>query len=172
MDINDAALARAVSQIGVHEQGGANKGPQVDAYLASVHLRPGFSWCAAFVYWCFDAAARDCGMVNPCPRTAAAVRLWNLADAACRTQVAAPGLVYVLDHGHGVGHAGIVETVSESATDGKRISEISGNTNDQGAREGNAVARHAGKDPAAIHGGYLIGYLDFSKAAQWLSAQT
>lgn len=160
------ALEIAVSQLGVHEQGANNSGPEVDQYLAAVGLPPGFSWCAAFVYWCFREACRRRPLELapgveyipppvPCPRTAGAVKLWTLAETYQRVQVPAPGLVYVLDHGGGKGHAGIVESVSDGM-----VVEISGNTNAAGSREGNCVARHAAASPAVVHGGRLLGYID------------
>ena len=42
------------SQVGVREQGGANRGEQVEQYLASVGFGPGYAWCAAFVSWCYQ----------------------------------------------------------------------------------------------------------------------
>ncbi len=44
------------SQIGVREFGGANRGPHVEMYLASVDLGPSYAWCAAFVSWCYQNA--------------------------------------------------------------------------------------------------------------------
>jgi len=163
--LQQAAVAIAVSQLGVRESGGNNRGPQVEQYLASVGLDPGFSWCAAFVFWCFRQASQQLGLVNPCPRTAGAVRLWTLTEPICRDLVPAPGSIYVLDHGGGKGHAGIIESIDDEGT----IAEISGNTNAAGSREGNAVARHVGA-PAKVHGGTLLGYLLMNRAAQAPSA--
>lgn len=163
--LQETAVAIAVSQLGVHEQGGNNRGPEVDQYLAAVGLDPGFSWCAAWVFWVFRQAAQQLGLVNPCPRTAGAVRLWTLTEPICRDLVPAPGAIYVLDHGGGKGHAGIIESIDDEGT----ITECSGNTNAAGSREGNAVARHTGA-PATVHGGTLLGYLLLDKAAQAPSA--
>ena len=45
------------SQIGVTEvPEGSNWGPQVKAYLASVHVYSPAPWCAAFVHWCNSKA--------------------------------------------------------------------------------------------------------------------
>lgn len=64
-------LAVAVSQIGVMENPpGRNTGPEVDKYLESVGLGPGYAWCAAFVYWVFEKAARTVNVLNPVIRTA------------------------------------------------------------------------------------------------------
>lgn len=164
----ETALAVAVSYIGVTEVGGNNRGPQVDQFLASVGLSPGYAWCASFVFFCFKQAAQQLSLVNPCPRTAGAIKLWTLTEPICRTTTPTSGCIYVLNHGKGQGHAGIIETVADDGT----ISEISGNTNAAGSREGNAVARHTGASPQAIHGGTLLGYLNLDLAAQAPSALT
>lgn len=112
----------------VHEEGGNNRGPLVDPILASVNLAPGYPWCAATVYDVFRGGSQQLGIVNPCPRTAKAVKLWQLADAVCRDSNPSVGAIYVLDHGppgnvltewkcdrYGDdGHTGIVCYVNES----------------------------------------------------------
>lgn len=130
MTLTEAAIAFALTQIGVHEQGGNNRGPEVDQFLASIGLGPGYAWCAAFVYYCFRQAARQLGIMNPCPRTAKAVRLFALADAAWRDSNPSVGAIYVLDHGTpgdvatewknnrytDDGHAGIVVCTNDTDT--------------------------------------------------------
>jgi hypothetical protein len=81
-----AVLAKAATQVGVLEQPkNSNSGPQVNEYLrrAGVPLslpaerKP---WCCAFVYWCFDEAARGAGRANPMVRTAGCLDHWNRAQ--------------------------------------------------------------------------------------------
>lgn len=195
MTLIEAALAFAVSQLGVHEQGGQNTGPEVDVYLASVGLAPGHSWCAAFMFFCFRQAALRLGLVNPCPRTAGAIKVWTLAEPICRDTNPSLGYVYVLDHGKGFGHVGIIACVNDTdapidyeipdvvatllgmpagttsvTVPPGCVAEISGNTNAAGSREGNTVYIHVGTSPEAIHGGMLRGYLNFNLAAQSPSA--
>jgi hypothetical protein len=159
--LTEAALAFAVSQIGVHEQGGNNTGPEVDLYLASVGLDPGFSWCASFVYYCFKQAAQQLALTNPCPKTGAGLRLWKLADTGWKDSNPVPGAIYVLDHGSGTSHVGLIETVDS----GNVLTEISGNTNRSGSRNGDSVWRHSGP-PEVSHGGVLLGYILLDRAAQ------
>lgn len=52
-----AAVREAERQVGVAESGGNNRGPEVEAYLASVDLPGGNPWCAAFVRFCIEKAA-------------------------------------------------------------------------------------------------------------------
>ena len=51
-----AALQIAQSQKGVREIGGANRGPQVDQYLAAAKVAPGNPWCASFITWSLEKA--------------------------------------------------------------------------------------------------------------------
>lgn len=159
--LTEAALAIAVSYIGVKETG-HNSGPEVDRFLASVGLDPGFAWCASFVFFCFREAAQQLGLVNPVPRTGGVLKMGRMTEPICRATNPAPGYVYILDHGGGVGHAGIIETTNDDGT----VTEVSGNTNEAGSREGNAVAQHTGTAPEAIHGGTLLYYLNYDLAVQ------
>ena len=171
MSLSLTALEIAVSYLGVHESGGNNRGPEVDQFLASVGLNPGYAWCTAFLYFCFRQAVqrRPINLApgidyipppNPCPRTASAIKLWKLSDMAWRDSNPAPGALYILDHGGGTGHAGIIETVD----DGNNVlTEISGNTNAAGSREGNCVWRHGGP-PEISHGGTLLGFIYLDRA--------
>ena len=170
MSISLAALEIAVAFIGVHEEGGQNRGPEVDQFLAAVGLDPGNSWCAAFLYFCFRQAIqrRPVNLApgadyfpppNPCPRTGSVLRLWKLSDVAWRDSNPAPGAVYILDHGKGLGHAGIVETADSTGV----LTEISGNTNATGSRNGDSVWRHNGP-PEVSHGGTLLGFIYLDRA--------
>jgi hypothetical protein len=155
------ALAIAGAYVGVRETS-RNSGPEIDEFLRSVNLQPGEPWCAAFIFWVFAKAAGELGLVNPVPRTGSSLRVWTLAEPVARDSNPQPGFVYILKHSPTTGHVGIVESVQDYET----ITELSGNTNEQGSREGNAVARHTGRSPEAIHGGELQGYLDFDRCAQ------
>lgn len=63
-------LARiAESQVGHHEQGGNNLGPDVVEYQKATWLTPGpWAWCAAFVCWCQWHAITTLGMAPRWPR--------------------------------------------------------------------------------------------------------
>lgn len=133
----------ARSQIGVMEDPlGSNRGPQVDQYLKSVGLGPGFFWCMAFVYWCFNEASKQMDRPNPMVRTGGCIRQWNECNAKKIKGMEAlnnpllvkPGHVFIMDHGGGMGHTGIVSTV-----EGGIIRTIEGNSNAGGSRNGIGV---------------------------------
>lgn len=153
-----AALAWAQNELlrGVREIGGNNRGPDVDAYLANVNLPPGEPWCCAFVVMGVQEGAGSLGVPCTCPVTGACLHLWSRAVNA-RVVIPQPGDVYVLQHSPSTGHVGFVETVDDM---GRVLTEISGNTNATGSREGDCVFRHDGA-PEVSHGGVLLGYLRF-----------
>ena len=64
-------LARTAADKPVREEPrNSNRGPDVETYLRSVGLGPGYAWCAAFVYWCAQQAAKTLGCANPLVQTA------------------------------------------------------------------------------------------------------
>lgn len=161
-----AVLARAASQLDVREQPkDSNSGPEVDQYLlrAGVPLTlPAKSkpWCCAFVYWCFDEGARAQGRANPMMRTAGCLTHWNGAQDRGAVRIPArkavddpslvgPGMIFIVDHGEGRGHTGLVERV-----DGGFIHTIEGNTDASLTREGGGVYRLRRK-LADINKGYV-----------------
>ena len=138
-----AALDIGKTQIGVAEVPlGSNGGPQVDQYLASVGLGTGFFWCMAFVYWVYNEAAKQLGRKNPLVRTGGVLMHWKdttakkilTADAINNPSLIKPGQIFIMDHGGGKGHTGIV-----TAVEGGSIRTIEGNSNTTGSRNGIAV---------------------------------
>lgn len=159
--LSEQAVEVARSFIGSKETR-PNSGPDVDLFLGSVGLHPGEPWCAAFIHYVFMVAAARLGLRNPFPNTGSSLAVWRRSEPYCKDPNPSPGSVYVLDHGGGDGHVGIIESVDAAGVP----TEISGNTfADRGSREGNCVARHVGT-PEVTHGGELLGYLLFDLAAQ------
>lgn len=143
--ISAEALHVATTRVGIMESPeGSNGGPEVDAYLKSVGLGTGYYWCAAFVYWCFDQAAVNLGKANPVFKTAGCVNHWNKtpgkriksAEAVENPALLKPGQIFILNHGKGAGHTGLVEKV-----DGGFIHTIEGNSNPAGSSNGIGVFR-------------------------------
>ncbi|MEO8665498.1 MAG: CHAP domain-containing protein [Ignavibacteria bacterium] len=152
-------LAIAAGEIGVMEEPvGTNSGPEVDGYLECVGLGPGCSWCAAFVYWCYNEACKKSGKKNPVYKTAGVLSHWNNSSAKKITwqnafedpSLVKPGQVFIMSYGGGLGHTGIVEKVN-----GGFLTTIEGNTNDGGSREGIGVFRRTGRKIKDINKGFL-----------------
>lgn len=148
-----AVLETAASQVGVREQPkNSNSGPEVDDYLrrAGVPLNlPAMQkpWCCAFVFWCFDEAARALGRPNVMVRTGGCLDHWNRAGAQGARRISAsnavndpwlvhPGMIFIVDHGEGRGHTGLVAQVG-----GGILHTIEGNTDASLTREGGGVYR-------------------------------
>lgn len=159
-DLLGRVVKAAKSQVGVLEDPvGSNSGPEVDEYLASVGLDPGYFWCMAFVYWCFGKASKQSGVSNPAVKTAGVLNHWNnTSGKRITTQEAVnnpskikPGHIFIMSYGGGTGHTGIVESVS-----GGFVNTIEGNTNEAGSRNGIGVFKRQRKINSINKG--FIGY--------------
>lgn len=148
-DLLSRVIKIAKSQVGVLEDPiGSNSGPEVDEYLASVGLDPGYFWCMAFVYWCFNKASKQLGISNPAFKTAGVLSQWNNTngkrilsqDAVNNPSKIKPGQIFIMNYGGGSGHTGLVESVS-----GGFINTIEGNTNEAGSRNGIGVFKRQRK---------------------------
>jgi len=140
--IASEALKVAVTQIGVHEEGGNNKGVKVGEYLSSVGLGQGYAWCQSFIYWCFKKASSNLAAANPVPKTAGVLNHWNTTIYGKKVAIPQVGDLFVMDFGKGMGHIGFVETIDLV---NKTFTTIEGNSNDEGSREGYEVAHRTGK---------------------------
>lgn len=158
-DFTKKVLSKAKSQIGVMEKPrGSNSGPEVDAYLKSVGLGPGYAWCAAFTYWCFNEAYKNSGKSNPAYKTAGVLSHWtntkgkkiSASAAFADPSLVKPGQVFIMSYGGGLGHTGIVESVN-----GGYLTTIEGNTNDGGSREGIGVFRRTSRKINSINKGFI-----------------
>ncbi len=139
----DEVLKIARTQVGVMEKPlGSNSGPEVNKYLASVGLPPGLFWCMSFVYWCFDQASKNLGRSNPAVRTGGCLDQWNRSkgkkitaeSASNKPSLVKPGHIFIINHGGGAGHTGLVEKV-----EGGFINTIEGNSNPSGSSNGIGV---------------------------------
>ncbi len=134
-------LQIAITQIGQEEvPRGSNWGttdkPAVINYLKSVGISFPASWCMSFVYWC----CKQSYPTNPLVKTGGVLAQWNKIQPQYKYSTPKPGDIFIQDHGHGLGHAGFIESV-----EGENIHTIEGNTNDSGAREGFEVCRRIRK---------------------------
>lgn len=132
-DLSLRALEIAKTQIGKEEvPRGSNWGDDVQKYLNSVGINFPASWCMAFVFWCLKQA----GMTTELPKTGGVLAMWNTCNPMFHSKTPKVGSIIIFDHGKGLGHTGIVESI-----DGDKLHTIEGNTNNNGSREGFAVER-------------------------------
>lgn len=159
-----AALAVAITQIGEMESPvGSNRGPMVDLYQREAGIPPGNFWCMAFVYWCFHKAGNG---TTEFPKTAGCLDAWNKvkakypnriltrAAALANPSLVKPGMVFILDHGGGLGHTGFVSKSVSGA-----LTTVEGNTNPTGSANGIGVFE---LNRRKIINTSLKGFLDFS----------
>lgn len=164
VNVPNALLAEvlkvAFSQVGVMEvPAGSNSGPQVDQYLASVNVPPHNYWCASFVYWCFNEAAKNLSMTNPLVKTGGCLNHWNkttgkkilAADAINDPSLIKPGYIFIISHSGGKGHTGIVEKV-----DGGFLHTIEGNSNPNGSSNGIGVFNINNRKINSINKGFVV----------------
>lgn len=169
MSLGLAVLDFYVARKGMRETS-RNRGDEIDKYHEFVGLDPKgeYAWCTDMAAFACAMEAKRLGLPNPFPKTAKAVRVFELLHAICGESNPAPGYFYVLAHGKAwknerytdAGHLGIVRRATAEVGD---IDELSGNTNAKGSREGNCVEEHHG-EPEVTHGGTLLGYLNIDKA--------
>ena len=117
----------------VRETTGKNDGPWVEAIQRTTGNKKGDPWCASFVNWVLDIAYRD---MNPLPATASCDVLLEFARKnQLLTSTPQPGDVFlVMKTKNDAIHTGIVNEVKADT-----VKTIEGNTNREGAREGNGV---------------------------------
>jgi hypothetical protein len=109
------ALRLAVAQLGCGESGGNNCGPDVERYVAPA--RTPANWCAGFVGWCYQEAARCMDVPLPFKRSLGAKRLGKNVGAVGRIfqdpALLQPGDLMVFDRGakgSWMGHVALVES--------------------------------------------------------------
>ena len=162
-DLLSKALSVAQTQVGVMEKPvGSNRGTEVEMYDASVGIPPGSFWCAAFVYYCFNEAAKNLGIANPLYKTGGCLDHWNKSkakkikaqDARDNPSLVKPGHIFIIDHGSGHGHTGIIKRV-----EGGRLITIEGNSNPNGSSNGIGVFE---LDIRKVWTTDLKGYLDYT----------
>ncbi len=138
----------------------SNRGPRVQQYQSRAGSPTGLAWCCSFVYWCYDEAAKAAGRANPMLKTASCINHWGGAVGAGATRITraraiadpsllAPGMIFIMDHGGGFGHTGIIERVN-----GGLLATIEGNTDASKTREGGGVYRLTRK-LVEINPGYI-----------------
>ncbi len=123
-----------LSQIGVR-QVGDNTGPQVEQYLATTGLGPGYPWCAAFVAWVLT----ENNVPNPKSAWSPSwfpqnKTIYKLGEKNNATPL--PGDVFGIYFSNlgRIAHVGFIHRYSDKIT-----ITVEGNTNDTGSRTGDGV---------------------------------
>jgi len=122
-----AIIRRATIELGVRERTGRNDGKKVEMYLASVGLKAGNPYCAAFISWLYKME----GYAKP--RSGWSPDLFPNARLA---RSALPGNVLGIyfPEKKRIAHVGLI-----IKQEGDWVSSIEANTNVAGSREGDGV---------------------------------
>ena len=136
-DLRAKLRAVYLAEVGVKEQGGANRGARVEQYLASVGFGPGYAWCAAYVSWCFQQVDVEHPKSAWVPSYAKKKNLIYQRGEFIK-QLPQMGDVFLIwfDRLKRPAHIGFVDEWR-----GHWVITVEGNTNDDGSREGDGVYR-------------------------------
>jgi hypothetical protein len=157
-------LARTVCEIatgyiGVREMT-KNRGPEIDGWLLRVGLDPtrgAYPWCAAFAWCMLDDACKKLEIQTPIRSSARVVTMWQRSPSRLVSLMPRAGSLFF--HAtdpkdlESTGHCGIVTGVA-----GDHFVSVEGNTNDEGSREGDQVARKIRRFAYAN-----LGYVDLER---------
>lgn len=140
-------LARKTAEIanrdvGVREQPpGSNDGPRIREYLATCGLGPGHPYCSCAVCTWVREAGTELQVVIRMAISASALHLLaNNGALAFEPETITDQdipCVFVIDHGGGKGHTGLI--VGRSGDGTGLVQTIEANTNPAGSREGDGV---------------------------------
>lgn len=135
------ALEIARTKVGVREMTGNNDGPEVEAYLKTVGLGKGHSWCMAFMVWCFQEAAKQLGIKSPLISTGSCMDQWDDIQGVVKIVKpqrgdVRPGDIFIIDLGNRKGHTGLIGDYANAAGE---VPTVEGNTNDNGSANGDGV---------------------------------
>jgi len=127
------------AEIGVRELTGRNDGKRVEEYLASCSLKRGQPWCAAFVCWTFKKAGVKAVVSGYSPNwfTPKYVIYSRGGKKNLTPQTADVGGLYFANKGR-IAHTFFVDGWKEGSSN---AITVEGNTNSQGAREGEGCYR-------------------------------
>lgn len=124
-----------LEELGVVEQGGANKGQRVEEYLKAAGGKAGQPWCAAFVKWVFDQASISTPINVYSPTAQNKKNLVWAKKQSLKTPKSGDVFCLYYPKLKRIGHTGFFHRqVNKSIYE-----SVEGNSNDSGSREGVGV---------------------------------
>lgn len=142
MRLSEVALGVAIGEAahGVHEES-ENDGTRIREYLEAANIHHPAPWCAAFVQYCSDKAAKLIGAQNPLDRIELEGLVQDYVDSLeCATDPRRGDLVaYRWNGADRFNHLGIV---MDPPDDARYFWAVEGNTSEMGQiRDGEGVYR-------------------------------
>ncbi len=122
--LSESAVTVACDEDGtLATKGSRTWGQRIGVYLASVGLKQPNDYCAAFVYWSFEQAAKQLHCANPLPKTGSVPSLYRFGKShGLLTKNPERGDIYIAGD---KSHTGIVEITPKQAS---KCHTIEGNT--------------------------------------------
>jgi lysozyme len=151
-------LDTARSYIGAHEQGGDNRGPQVEKFQNVMNGAAGENWCMSFAQYCVKAAETATNQKSRIARSESCMQVWNNSPRELRRSQPEPGSLVIWQRNNSSsGHVGIVEKVNSDGT----FTTIEGNTSSSGGvkRNGEGVYRKTRSMKGGMGDLHLRGFL-------------
>jgi len=141
----------ALGEVGVHEEGGDNRGAKVEKYQSVIGKAQGEPWCTSFIQWClreadarFKTISKDPASDHLLARTESSQELVDKSPAICQILKPEPGCIvvwtkFIDNKPTRLGHAGIVKEI----IDRDFMLVVEGNTSSSSSaliRNGDCVA--------------------------------
>lgn len=153
----------------VRESGGNNRGPRIRKYLANTDppINVAAPWCAAFLQYVSDVAARGLGIRNPLDDVRQEALVQSYHDALdyliVPPEEVGPGDLVLFRFGDTDrwNHIGIVAQPPKPGA--KAFFTVEGNTSDENQRDGDAVALK----PRELDAGYPVEFVTWADGEQF-----
>lgn len=133
---------KALSEVGITENGKNNRGERIKEYLNNVGLSEGYAWCAAFVAWVLD----NCGIKNSVNAMSTSAFIKSdviYTDGKFKKSFSNTNDIMLMTLSYdkfkntnrykAIGHTGIVIKLYDTY-----VNTVEGNTNEAGARDSRA----------------------------------
>lgn len=145
----DALLNIANQWVGIRETS-PNRGPEIDVVHEFMGRDPAMCdpYCAQWVSYMLHLASQETGIVCPLRKSSGALEFMR-KNIAYHQEDPQPGDIFVIDHGEGKGHVGLVEAVDLNV-----LHTLEANTNPTGGRDGDGIYARI-RDKSAINMGYI-----------------
>lgn len=163
LSLGEALLEEALKDLGVKEVGGANRGPEVDAYNRGCGVPMGSPWCASSLTAWLRRASLRLKRAAPIIGSAGAKRImfelqkagrWFTAEEIrLNPSLLRPGMIHCWDRGGEKGHVGVHRKVR----DAQAFDTVEGNSGTGPFGEGNRVAEMVRRfdDPRWLGAGWV-----------------
>lgn len=161
-----ASLENALGEVGQREDGTSNWGGHVTQYLKTAGINEPEPWCASFLYWSVQHAADKLGLPNPLKVVANHGYVQSYVDHAknagwlVSAKEAQAGDFGCIWH-PSLNRYGHIVMLTGTNVDEGYYTDVEGNSNEDGSRDGYEVVHRRSDNPRPINDGVV--FLRWSK---------